>query len=111
VILDEVINILIAGRKQGYCRKTSDFNPYTKSDLYPNYLRLPVGDYYYTDQYRGFLTAVPNTSVERQQEHPSGIATITDGLKAARRFPTPNRIPFSKKCGSSICRPWKNHLN
>jgi hypothetical protein len=46
--------ILIKGRYECYVRKSSDYNPYTRSDLYDWQFRIELDDFIFTDSYRGF---------------------------------------------------------
>ncbi|WP_019849945.1 DUF5680 domain-containing protein [Desulfitobacterium sp. PCE1] len=51
---DRLMQILIKGRYECYARKSTDYNPYVKSDLYDWKFTLPIDNYSFTDAYRGF---------------------------------------------------------
>ena len=51
---DKLMQILIKGRYECYARKSADYNPYIKSDLYDWEFRLDIGEFLFTDSYRGF---------------------------------------------------------
>lgn len=51
---EKLIETIIKGRYEGYVKKSSAYNPYTKSILYDWDFRLEIDDLIFTDSYRGF---------------------------------------------------------
>ena len=51
---DKLMQILIKGRYECYIKKSIDYNPYVKSNLYDWEFKLPIIGFIFTDAYRGF---------------------------------------------------------
>lgn len=51
--MDMIMKALIAGRNDGYLKKTADYNPYRKSELYDWEFNERIDGFLYTDSYRG----------------------------------------------------------
>jgi len=51
---EELMQLLIKGRYECYIMKSSDYNPYKKSILYDWDFKVQIGNFVYTDSYRGF---------------------------------------------------------
>lgn len=51
---DKLMQILIKGRHECYIKKSSDYNPYVKADLYDWEFMLPIEGFVFTDAYRGY---------------------------------------------------------
>jgi hypothetical protein len=54
ISLDKLMRILIKGRYECYIKKSADYNPYVKSDLYDWEFKLPINGFVFIDAYRGF---------------------------------------------------------
>lgn len=48
------MQIIIKGRNDCYIKKSSEYNPYTKSVLYDWEFKTQIDDFIFTDSYRGF---------------------------------------------------------
>ncbi|HBR01011.1 MAG TPA: hypothetical protein DD738_00165 [Ruminiclostridium sp.] len=74
VSVDELMRMLIKGRLECYVKKSSTYNPYTKSVLYDWGFKLQIGDLLFTDSYRGFN---PYSGVEYIYENNNNIPIWT----------------------------------
>jgi hypothetical protein len=50
----DLIHTLKIGRIESYVKKTPEYNPYEKSELYDWHFEFKISDLIYTDSYRGF---------------------------------------------------------
>ncbi|WP_041736799.1 DUF5680 domain-containing protein [Caldicellulosiruptor acetigenus] len=53
-MLDILQKVIIEGRLSCYVKKTKDFNPYIKSDVYDWEFKKEINQYIFKDSYRGF---------------------------------------------------------
>ncbi len=50
---DKLIKVLIRGRYECYIKKSTEYNPYVKSELYDWDFKMETDDLIFTDSYRG----------------------------------------------------------
>ncbi len=66
----KLVKALIKGRYECYVKKSSEYNPYVKSELYEWDFKIEIDDLIFTDSYRGFN---PYSGVEYVYEKENNI--------------------------------------